>query len=209
MKFLAADDVAEYIGDSNYDGAEWDDPDSLTHFMQPYHGDNASPPETVQLVLPSTIGRERCLDRGLDHLLAKEMKLRKGQMHDALDQIMVAIGYKSFLFKHKVRTATNYAKRLRSFAHVRDAQDVIRQHARIYSMARRAALKLCDPGHIEHFAEKYKKLQDGDLEVKGMLVEPEQRGLRNENLPWIWTFGFKKKEDNGDWLEEREHAHTI
>jgi len=80
-------DESELEGDS---GDEWED-DS-----------GGFQPEVAAISLPSKMGLENLMESGLADMAACEVKLWVGQMNDALEQLRIALGEKSLIFKEKV-----------------------------------------------------------------------------------------------------------
>ena len=80
-------DESELEGDT---GDEWED-DS-----------GGFQPEVMAIFLPSKMGRENHMESGLEDMAACEAKLQVGQMNDALEQLRIALGEKSLIFREKV-----------------------------------------------------------------------------------------------------------
>ncbi|PIL25433.1 hypothetical protein GSI_13323 [Ganoderma sinense ZZ0214-1] len=106
-------------------------------------------PETHAIALPSMIGMCRVCQKGFRDLALKERQLREGQLNDALQGIRTGIGYKSLLYRAKVRNASSYRTRLRSFDDVHVADEGVWKHVRIYMQAHRAIQRLFDEDQEE------------------------------------------------------------
>ncbi|RPD63606.1 hypothetical protein L227DRAFT_608808 [Lentinus tigrinus ALCF2SS1-6] len=134
-------------------------------------------PECLQLLLPSTLGAASCKTHGLTALVETECELRIGQMNDTLHAVRVSIGYKSFLYRHRVRPATSQHKKLRSFDEVHLADEGILSNARKYETARSALLRLYDPSdpadsrELGRITARYQTLQRIDLRANTAIVE--------------------------------------
>jgi hypothetical protein len=57
------------------------------------------------LPLPSNISADQCRDHGVGYLVDDELKLRQGQANDALHNIRIDLGHRSFLYRTAVRQA--------------------------------------------------------------------------------------------------------
>ncbi|KAI0712611.1 hypothetical protein C8Q76DRAFT_622017, partial [Earliella scabrosa] len=174
-------------------GAEWDGigesepaPDSSTT------EDDALAPEHQALALPSTLGLLFLQSHDRFHLAVKERELRQGQMNDALQGIRTAIGYKSLLYRTKIRKAPSYRAKLRSFDEVHVADESVRKHVRVYMQARKALERLYDVTRAEEVQErdavlaKYRPIAKSDLRVETAIIEAFTRGLRDKESAWFW-----------------------
>ena len=59
-------------------------------------------PETMPLFMPSSLDQADLKRMGLVDLAKKELELRKGQANDVLEELRLALGHKSLLFRTKV-----------------------------------------------------------------------------------------------------------
>ncbi|KAI0953076.1 hypothetical protein AcW1_007395 [Taiwanofungus camphoratus] len=131
-------------------GEEWD----VTEMDNPFEvpsSQGVNPEveaEYSSLSLPSTTGVDRCCQAGLQVLLQQEMDLREGQANDALHQIQIAIGQKSFLFCTKVRHAKSQQRKTRAWQNVNTIDKTLQHHARVYSKARKALVLLEAPAGL-------------------------------------------------------------
>ncbi|KAI1784147.1 hypothetical protein LXA43DRAFT_1101707 [Ganoderma leucocontextum] len=124
-------------------GAEWDEADdAISANSEELLADK---PETHPIGLPSTVGIRVLMQYNMADLVQKERKLREGQMNDALQGIRTGIGYKSLLYRAKVRNASSYRAKLRSFDDVHIADEGVRKHVWIYMQSRSAMEQLFDP----------------------------------------------------------------
>nr|VWP01792.1 Cytochrome P450 monooxygenase AKT7 (EC (AK-toxin biosynthesis protein 7) [Ganoderma boninense] len=188
-------------------GAEWDE--------DVVGGDRASEPdlaadkpEDVPIGLPSTFGIEFLAQTGLLDLAKKERDLREGQLNDALQGIRTGIGYKSLLYRAKVRNASSYRAKLRSFDDVHVADEGVRRHVRVYQQARRAMERLFDPDDVDDahalvaFQTRYKEICREDLRVSTAVIESFTPGLRNEHSAWFWNVSDTTVGDEAQWMED-------
>ncbi|PIL25832.1 hypothetical protein GSI_11585 [Ganoderma sinense ZZ0214-1] len=201
-------------------GAEWD---SFAATDNPATGDvetgvdegpDFSQPERLALILPSTLGPDFLRRHDLLHLACTERLLREGQMNDALQAIRTGIGYKSLLYRTKVRHAPTYRAKLRSFDDTHIADEGVRKHVRIYTQARAAMEKLFDPadgGDTElrtRFRENYKEIKKDDLRATTAVLESFTPGLRNIHAAWFWNIADTSIGADSQWMKESRLDHA-
>lgn len=169
-------------------------------------------PETHPLGLPSTFGIEFLSQTGMLDLAKKERQLREGQLNDALQAIRTGIGYKSLLYRSKVRNASSYRAKLRSFDDVHVADEGVRKHVRIYNQARRAMQRLFDAADpadakaLDEFKSRYKDIERGDLRTSTAVLESFTPGLRNEHSAWFWNLSDTQSGEESQWIQDCKHA---
>ncbi|KAI1784368.1 hypothetical protein LXA43DRAFT_901757, partial [Ganoderma leucocontextum] len=165
-------------------------------------------PEQMVIALPSNLGSQFCKMYKLQSLVTHERKLRIGQLNDALHAIRVGVGYKSFLYRHSVRTATSQRAKLRSFDDVHLANDAVLSSARLYTMARSALIKLYDDNDGEDkqaltsILAKYQPLAKQDLKANTAIIEQAVRGTSHVHLPWFWTLDVEGNSEGSGWMKE-------
>ena len=136
----------------------------------------------------------------IQRLIEKQLQLEQGHANDALHKVRLAIGHKSFLYRHQYRHAPNYDTRTRSGKSIRTTQANATYNADIYTACRTAMEAL---GAGDEVLEKYKKLAREDLRANTSISDPNPRGARNERLSWIW--GMHRPDDEStDWMDECE-----
>lgn len=167
-------------------------------------------PERIRVPLPSTLGAKLCIQLNLGMLLEAERQLRIGHMNDALHGVRVGVGYKSFLFRNSVRTASSYRKKLRSFDDVHVADAGVLSNARIYTASRMALEALYDRDNTSDLQllaaqmERYKPIQKADLKANTAIIEHAIRGLHNTHLAWFWSLDVQGDSRDSEWLNESE-----
>lgn len=154
--------------------------------------------EDVPILLPSSLGFEWCVRRGAEALAVTEAKLRRAQANDAIHNMRLALGFKSALFRDQVRHANSQRTKTRAWDAIHSVDTTAHQHARIYSMARDAYLKISD---ADTDGPELPKLRLEDLRVHTAILGATQVGQRNTQLSWIWSFGTSVHED-GTWNDE-------
>ncbi|PIL28442.1 hypothetical protein GSI_08476 [Ganoderma sinense ZZ0214-1] len=145
---------------------------------------------------------------GLLHLAKKERHLREGQLNDALQGICTGIGYKSLLYRAKVRNASSYRAKLRSFDDVHVADEGVRKHVRVYQQARRAMERLFDADDaddaqaLDAFRARYKDIHREDLRVSTAVIESFTPGVRNEHSAWFWNISDTSSGEEAQWIQD-------
>ncbi|KAH9008383.1 hypothetical protein EDB85DRAFT_1883574 [Lactarius pseudohatsudake] len=188
------------------DYAEYDNVDDMDDSIVPRsktkmsdisetEGTNA---EDIPILLPSTLGAEWCIQHGVRSLAIKEAKLRYAQANDSIHRMCLALGFKSALFRTKVRGARSQKTKTRAWTAVENVETTVHQHARNYGMARDAYIKV---QQVSDGSLELPPLHATDLRVKTAILGAAEVGQRNTQLPWIWSFGTSNVEGEG-WFDE-------
>ncbi|KAH9002325.1 hypothetical protein EDB86DRAFT_2800734 [Lactarius hatsudake] len=154
--------------------------------------------EDIPLLLPSSLGWEWCASHSVKTLAMKEAKLRYAQASNSIHRIRLALGFKSALFRTQVRDARTQKTKTRAWTAVHSVDSTVHEHARNYSVARDAYLKVQEASGS--FPE-LPPLRLTDLRVSTAILGAAQVGQRNKQLPWIWSFGTSERQD-GTWMDE-------
>lgn len=197
--------VLELRGDPTDLGVEWDEFGETSDDEDAQSEIDPLQPETQPIALPSTLGLEFLQLHGLSALADKERKLREGQLNDALQAVRTGIGYKSLLYRTKVRQAGGYRAKLRSFDEVHVADETVRKHVRIYMQARKAMERLFDPRDVavrDAFMEKYKPIVKEDLKAETTVLEVFTPGLRNLGAAWFWSLEDNEAAAGSAWMRD-------
>ena len=188
-------------------GAEWD-LDITGGNMDGQEDVSPDQPETHAIGLPSTFGMEFLVQIDKPTLARKERLLHEGQLNDALQGIRTGIGYKSLLYRAKVRNASSYRAKLRSFDDVHVADEGVRKHVRLYQQARRAMERLFDVDDeedaqaLDQFKARYKDIQKEDLRVSTAVIESFTPGVRNEHSAWFWNISDTEMGEETQWIQD-------
>ncbi|KAI9428962.1 hypothetical protein H4582DRAFT_1828355 [Lactarius indigo] len=161
-------------------------------------GMDATNPEDFPVLLPSSLGWEWCVRHGFQSLAGKEVQLRHAQASESIHGIRLALGFKSALFRTQVRPAHTQQTKTRAWNAIHSVDTNVREHARIYSMARDAYRKLRKAAPIP---QDLPKLHSKDLRVATLVLGSQQVGQRNTQQSWIWGFG-NTTEDDGTWMDD-------
>ncbi len=156
-------------------------------------------PETLPITLPSTLGIAECERVGIASLIPLEIKLRIGQCNDHLQKCRLSIAHKSYIYRTGTRHGDSVRETGRSWAEMHALEVSLAQHARCYTSARRSLQKLKADDEV---LAKYQPLTRADLKANAAVVNPNIRGERDKDLPWIWTVNLEGKEEDPEWLND-------
>lgn len=198
------DSSISYLGDySEFDDVDDEDdsgaPDPKARTSD-HSGNEGSNAEDLPLLLPSTLGLDWCISHGVQHLAIKEAKLRYAQANDCIHRIRLALGFKAVLFRTQVRPARTQKTKTRAWTAVQNIETTVHQHARNYSAARDAYVKV---QHASAEMSDLRILRVSDLRVSTVILGSAELGQRNTQLPWIWSFGTSVSKE-GTWSDECE-----
>lgn len=172
------------------------------HMFAEIEADRGEQPEHRRLPLPSVLGKEKCEELGLVEMMNKERGLRLGQANDALSSVQLAVGQKSFLFRHKLRNAQGRHQTTRSWDNIHAANRKVMQHKWVYTKAREALLNLDTPADI---MINYPVMTIQDVRATTAVTDSNARGQRKEQLSWIWTVNtVPRGNDETDLMTECE-----
>ena len=152
--------------------------------------------------LPSHLGRTWCNNNAAKDLAKAELRLRVGQLNDALHHIRIALGHKSYLFRKDVRPARTQRLKTRAWAEVHAVESTVQHHARVYMRARKAIEELNADALL---LDLYKVLRRQDLSVKTSVIAPHVRGQRNKSLAWFWRMDVRRDTSDtsvGEWMKD-------
>ena len=184
-------------------GLEWNDDNLQTNPEIKDHIDNDDAEwedelhPSPKLLMPSTYGRDSCIKNGCEEIADQEIHLRIAQAQESLDDIRLALGHKSLLYKLRIRKAKSQHSKTRSRAELIQLNAKITQCAERYRHARIALLSLGAPMDKLELPV----LIDSDLQVNTDIAEESRIGQRNYRLSWIWRIGGKESTEN-PWMDE-------
>ena len=124
--------------------------------------------ELATLYFPSSFALTRYPAQG-----AKEMTLRMGQANDALHNLRIQLGKKSFLYRGHVRSAQSQQTKTRAWSEVKGVEGSIRQYARYYASACRAIIRL---NANQPCLDRYRLLKRANLKVTTAISDPNAQG---------------------------------
>ncbi|KAF8256471.1 hypothetical protein EI94DRAFT_1646193 [Lactarius quietus] len=190
-------DHADDIDDSRVPG-QYSAPPSGHHHGAHHSRQSGHNAEDIQIRLPSSLGWDWCLKHGHRSLAIKESKLCHSQAMDSIHKLRLALGFKSALFQTQVRHARTQKTKTRAWTAVHGVDATVHDHSQNYRMARDAYVNVQDPSRK---SKQLPPLQLTDLQVNTIILGAEKCGQRNEQLPWIWSFGISAKKD-GTWMDD-------
>jgi len=159
-------------------------------------------PENSTLCLPSTLGKNQCIEHGWGPIVGQELELRVGEVNECLERLRLALGHKSLLLRNDVRKATGQKGKTRAWADVNKIGDIIKKEVSTYRCARKAIESL---GAEEEVLNRYKVIGAEDLKMSGDVVEESRFGQRNDALAWFWRLDGLGKHSNDTWMHECEY----
>ncbi len=179
------------------------DPDTAATVPVPVAGANPPLPpprfpESIPITLPSTLGFDEVRKLGHEALIELEVKLRIGQCNDHLHKCRLNIAHKSFLYRTGKRQADSQRESGRSWAEMHTVEGQLAHNARCYRSGRQGLVRLQATDHLN----KYKSLERVDLKANAAVVDPNVRGQRDKDLPWIWTVDLEGRDEDPEWLNE-------
>lgn len=195
---IAIPSMKNYAEYDDIDGSDESEVPGSTLRISDNLGTEGLNPEDIPILLPSTLGWEWCTRHGVKSLAEKEAKLRYAQATDSIRKIQLALGFKSALFRTHVRVARTQQTKTRAWTAIHGVDTTVHEHARNYSMARDAYLKVVD---VSGVSDQLQPLLPSDLQVKTTILGAAQVGQRNTQLSWIWSFGISAKK-GATWFDE-------
>jgi hypothetical protein len=158
-------------------------------------------PEDSKIWLPSSFGRNQCLENGWEALAEEELKLRISQANEFLSKIRLGLGGKATLYRTTLRPAKSQDTKTRARQKIAQVTATINKHARSYRHIRNAMIKL---DASEATMETFKPLLDTELNVSTDVTEENRYGQRNDQLAWFWRQGPNGASSSHGWMEERK-----
>ena len=198
LRNYAEYDLADDIDDSGMPADAIPSQFDHRHKESPASDKSGTNSEDIIILLPSSLGWEYCANHGYQSLANKEARLRYAQATDAIAELREVLGFKATLFRTQIRHARVQQTKSRAWATVRSVDATAHEHARIYSMARDAYIKVMDPSGE---SLEVLPLKVTDLHINTAILGPSEVGQHNEQLPWIWSFGTSTNQD-GTWMDD-------
>lgn len=140
-------------------------------------------PELDMLLLPSSLAPREINRNALELIVVVEAELRRGQIHDALHRLQLALGEKSLCFWAEVHNANSQQTSQHAWANVHKYDAEARKHRKMYNHAR-ATLT-----HLNLFPDFLVTLQDitkADMKMSGDVTEENRYGQHSDTLAWFW-----------------------
>ena len=197
------------LGDFEWDGQSQVEPQADDNpgeeIQDDFQDDDSADPDMddeecmpTRIWIPSTFGYDFCFKNGWGKIVDQEIRLRMAQAEESLEELRLAIGHKSLLYKICIRKSKTQASQTRSHAQLIQVNDRIKECAGRYRCARSALLSLSAPADM---LDKFQVLRDLDLKVNTDVAEENRIGQRNDALPWFWRIGRGESTRN-PWMNE-------
>ncbi|KAF8265897.1 hypothetical protein EI94DRAFT_1702128 [Lactarius quietus] len=155
--------------------------------------------EYISLHLPSHFRCDWCNKNAAEDLAKAELCLREGQLNDSLHHIRMALGYKSYLFRHDVCPARTQKLKTHAWEGVHAVESTVQLHTHVYTHVQQA---MVDLGASDNLLEWYKILRWQHLSVKTSVIVPQVRGPQNARLSWYWSMDVRQDTDVEEWMED-------
>jgi hypothetical protein len=161
-------------------------------------------PENERITLPSALAPGEVERLSLQDITQVETELRKGQIHDSLDALRLALGEKSLCFRAEVRNANSQRTTQRAWGNIHKFDADARRHRHMYNYARNALRRL--PVEPEYLSTLH-DITEEDMKVSGDITEENRFGQRSDTLPWFWrqTGDYESDADSEPRMEECTH----
>ncbi|KIJ65745.1 hypothetical protein HYDPIDRAFT_87159, partial [Hydnomerulius pinastri MD-312] len=151
-------------------------------------------PEKQPIVLPSSIGASTRDNLKIAHLAELELLLWQGQANDALHQLRIDLGHRSYLYRTQVRNSKNsQQQKTKAWDSVHSIDAAIKLHSSIYWRSL---------GADEALLQKYQVLKATDVSSSTILIDPSLPGQWNKTLAWFWTVDVSSGDADNDWMIE-------
>lgn len=142
-------------------------------------------PELLVVPMPLVLPLASPHRTQLAGLIKTEFELRKGHANDCLGSIRQIIGHQSFQFKNLLRPATDKVHHTRARTSIQHVYRELTLKAQIYRRTRQGLESLgLEP---ELLITTYRILDKDDLKVSAAVGNPNQAGISQTSLSWIWT----------------------
>jgi hypothetical protein len=129
----------------------------------------------------------------------EEVELRIKQASRALQQLRLALGLKSALYRNLIRGANTQYKKTRAWRSLKPVEGAVKRHTQEYRMARQALVQL---GASPPILARFPVLKKEDCKMSGDIVEENRVGQRSEHLSWVWRVDCGATSDKKGWEEE-------
>ncbi|KAG9309014.1 hypothetical protein JVU11DRAFT_11130 [Chiua virens] len=129
-----------------------------------------------------------------------------GQANNALHAICLALVDKAILFRNDVRHASGNVSCSRTWGKVKSVNTILCKYTTIYKKSRSMMLSL---GVDQNILNRYRELEDKDLQVTTNVLQPNGSGHREENLAWFWSMDIPRDTDGDHWMSEFYHVNWL
>lgn len=134
-----------------------------------------------------------------DSMRQTELCLRIGQANDALHGIRLALGHKSFQFRHSIRQHRSQNQKTRAWDGVHAIAREATLNAKLYKHTRAKLLLLNAP---EDVMAKFQRLLPKHMAVSTAIAQPNARGQSSQTMSWFWTLDVAAEAQSDSWMAE-------
>lgn len=146
--------------------------------------DDALDPVNTAPSLPSNLDQDELKARGLGHLSAIELELRRTVLGEKLDSLRLVLGQMTACYLGLVRPADTTKRVTRAWAEVNECTRERNSIVRAYCRSREAAINLGISS--EELQLNFRPLLPQDLRVSEDLTEFNRYNAKDEKLAWFW-----------------------
>lgn len=129
-----------------------------------------------------------------------EEELRVGQMNEALEELRLAIGRKSYLYRTNRELATGKRERTRNYDTINSTERSMRILVQRYDLARGALRRL---NVLDRYPE-FKTITRLDTKAVTAIYNMNAAGQSGVGLSWIWSQRPRGNMSETDYLQERK-----
>lgn len=156
--------------------------------------------EHQQILLPSSF-RATLLPTSLREARWVEIQLRVAQANNALKRLREAIGYKSFLYRKRIRSEKSKKRVTRAHDEVHASDREMKSALRAYNQARWALDQL---NALQAVRDPFKPIRKTDTRALTTVYDGNARGQRNIALPWFWNMAVADDSSGSTYMEQGE-----
>lgn len=156
--------------------------------------------EHQQILLPSSF-QAALLPTSLGEARWVEIQLRVAQANNALKRLREAIGYKSFLYRKRLRQEKSKKRQTRAYDAIHASDCEMKSALRAYNQARWALNQLNAPPGTR---DPYKPIRKQDTRALTSVYDGNARGQRNIALPWFWNMAVADDALGSTYMEQGE-----
>ena len=142
-------------------------------------------PETMMLLLPSSLGYDACIKLKLKAVMEKEIKLLEGQANDALHGLQQSIGEKSFMFREWLRFAKGIQQTTWARSRIMAVDQTLTHQQCVYGFAQQALITM--GAEVEGETATYKPVTHLDLKASALIYNINEPGQGNAKRAWFWA----------------------
>jgi hypothetical protein len=185
----------EIVDDDDWSDCDEEMPMQITPSL-PHQGYGSAEHQPILLpssfhaaVLPTSLGEARWV----------EIELRVAQANNALKRLREAIGYKSFLYRRRVRPEKSKKPQTRAYAAIHASDREMKSALRAYNQSRWALNQLDAPRDTRNI---YKPIGKKDTRALTSVYDGNARGQRNTALPWFWNMAVADDSSGSTYMEQ-------